>query len=119
MPSSLSTPVGRSPPPTGAPRPAAAQRGITRSAALKGHVAVDPDSEIVTDTVVSAGNVGDAAVSEDLIEDLCATTTSTDGERETEPPPTVYGDCAYGSGPFLDRRATQNAAAVVRPAAQQ
>jgi IS5 family transposase len=36
----------------------------------KGHVAVDPDSEIVTDTVVSAGNVGDAAVAEDLIDDL-------------------------------------------------
>ncbi len=36
----------------------------------KGHVAVDPDSEIVTDTVVSAGNVGDAAVAQDLIEDL-------------------------------------------------
>ena len=71
----------------------------------KGHVAVDPDSEIVTDTVVSAGNVGDAAVAEDLIEDLCATTTSTDGERETEQPPTVYGDSAYGSGPFLDRLA--------------
>lgn len=36
----------------------------------KGHVAVDPDSEIVTDSVVSAGNVGDAAVAEDLIDDL-------------------------------------------------
>ena len=36
----------------------------------KGHVAVDPDSEIVTDTVVSAGNVGDAAVAQDLIDDL-------------------------------------------------
>jgi hypothetical protein len=36
----------------------------------KGHVAVDPDSEIVTDTVVSAGNVGDAAMAEDLIDDL-------------------------------------------------
>ncbi|MEP7021857.1 MAG: transposase [Pseudonocardiales bacterium] len=36
----------------------------------KGHVAVDPDSEIVTDTVVSAGNVGDAAVAEGLIDDL-------------------------------------------------
>jgi len=28
----------------------------------KGHVAVDPDSEIITDTEVSAGNVGDAKV---------------------------------------------------------
>ena len=36
----------------------------------KGHVAVDPDSEIVTDTVVTPGNVGDAAAAEDLIDDL-------------------------------------------------
>lgn len=36
----------------------------------KGHVALDPDSEILTDTVVSAGNVGDGAVAEDLIGDL-------------------------------------------------
>jgi len=36
----------------------------------KGHVVVDPDSEIVTDTTVTAGNVGDAAMAEDLIDDL-------------------------------------------------
>jgi Transposase DDE domain len=28
----------------------------------KGHIAIDPDSELITATVVSAGNVGDAAV---------------------------------------------------------
>ena len=36
----------------------------------KGHVAVDPDSEIITQTAVSAGNAGDASVAADLIEDL-------------------------------------------------
>lgn len=36
----------------------------------KGHVAMDPDSEIITDTTVSAGNVGDAGVAADLIDDL-------------------------------------------------
>ena len=36
----------------------------------KGHVAVDPDSEIITDTAVSAGNVGDGAVAASLIDDL-------------------------------------------------
>jgi hypothetical protein len=36
----------------------------------KGHLAVDPDSEIITNTTVSAGNAGDAAVAEDLISDL-------------------------------------------------
>jgi len=95
----------------------------------KGHVAVDPDSEIVTDTTVSAGNVGDAAVAEDLIEDLLgdqpgatvaqaadATTTAAgapageaagdSGEQGDRPAGAddraVYGDAAYGSGAFLD-----------------
>jgi hypothetical protein len=36
----------------------------------KGHVAADPDSEIITDTEVSPGNTGDATVAEDLIDDL-------------------------------------------------
>ncbi len=37
---------------------------------MKGHVAVDPDSEIITDTIVTAGNAGDASVATDLIDDL-------------------------------------------------
>jgi hypothetical protein len=36
----------------------------------KGHVAMDPDSEIITDTVVTPGNASDASVAEDLIDDL-------------------------------------------------
>ena len=36
----------------------------------KGHVGIDPDSEIITATQVSAGNAGDASVAEDLIADL-------------------------------------------------
>ena len=36
----------------------------------KGHAAVDPDSEIVTATTVTAGNTGDAAAAADLITDL-------------------------------------------------
>ena len=39
----------------------------------KGHVAVDPDSEIITDTVVTPGNAGDGSVAQDLIADLLAT----------------------------------------------
>lgn len=38
----------------------------------KGHVAVDPDSEIITETTVTPGNAGDASVAEDLIADLLA-----------------------------------------------
>ena len=36
----------------------------------KGHAAVDPDSEIITATVVTPGNAGDASVAEDLVADL-------------------------------------------------
>ncbi len=36
----------------------------------KGHVAVDPDSEIITATTVTPGNAGDASVAADLIADL-------------------------------------------------
>ena len=58
----------------------------------KGHVAADPDSEIITDTEVSAGNVGDAAVAADLIDDLLDLDPGDAGD--------VYGDAAYGSGAF-------------------
>jgi hypothetical protein len=61
----------------------------------KGHVAVDPDSEIITDTIVTPGNAGDASVAEDLIVDLL------NGDRGADA--TVYGDSAYGTGPFQQR----------------
>ena len=85
----------------------------------KGHVAVDPDSEIITATTVTPGNAGDAGVAEELISDLLddkdADTTGEkngttvddpgdlqDGDEKT-PATTVYGDNAYGSGPFQRR----------------
>jgi hypothetical protein len=40
----------------------------------KGHLAVDPDSEIITDTAVGAGNAGDATAAEQLIADLLTET---------------------------------------------
>jgi hypothetical protein len=36
----------------------------------KGHVALDPDSEIITDTEVSAANAGDGSAAGELIDDL-------------------------------------------------
>jgi IS5 family transposase len=87
----------------------------------KGHVAVDPDSEIITQTTVSAANASDASVAATLIEDLVdpdpparEPASSSEGEAnadsEAEPSvategesqrPKVYGDAAYGSGEFL------------------
>lgn len=68
----------------------------------KGHVAIDPDSEIVTATKVTPGNAGDASVAEGLIEDLRRGGDPTANEEDDIPTgqATVYGDSAYGSGQF-------------------
>lgn len=61
----------------------------------KGHVALDPDTELVTATAVTPGNAGDASVALALLEpDLAAATPAG--------PPVVYGDAAYGTGPVLE-----------------
>jgi hypothetical protein len=95
---------------------------------FKGHIAIDPDSEIITATTVTPGNAGDASVAEDLIADLLEdpgapgndepaedliddSAPTTDGEPDPaatsgndEPDrPAVYGDNAYGTGPFHER----------------
>ncbi len=75
----------------------------------KGHVAVDPDSEIITATAVTPGNAGDASVAAELIDDL--------GRRPRRPDtgaPTVYGDAAYGAGDFLAPSTTHAIAAAAR-----
>jgi len=82
----------------------------------KGHVAVDPDTEIITGTVVTPGNVGDVSVAEDLIDGLAGDINDeavpcgdeADAEDGVANRPTVYGDAAYGSGEFLDHLADNN-----------
>lgn len=80
----------------------------------KGHIAQDPDSEIITNTAVTPGNAGDASVAQnliaDLIEDLVEaktdklgtnTNTNTDTDTDTESEAAeVFGDSAYGTGEF-------------------
>jgi hypothetical protein len=83
----------------------------------KGHVAIDPDAELITATTVTAGNVGDAAAAAELLAaELAAPApepepaispsatepTTTTAEAAPEPEPlTVYGDAAYGAGELL------------------
>lgn len=79
----------------------------------KGHIAVDPDSEII----VTAGNAGDASVATDLIDDLTAAAgdqrggvpediddhsdrVATVGAEADGGKATVYGDSSYGTGEF-------------------
>ena len=82
---------------------------------FKGHVAIAPDSEIITATVVSPGNAGDASVAEELIADLLEEDEPVGEEpvgdevSEADEPmterPTVYGDAAYGTGELQSRLA--------------
>jgi hypothetical protein len=84
----------------------------------KGHIAIDPDSEIITATEVTAGNVGDAAVAEHLLKDLLAPVepppvVDTGATADPEGAPTdstpaasageVYGDASYGTAELLER----------------
>jgi hypothetical protein len=61
----------------------------------KAHVAAEPEPEtgLVTDCELTAGNIGDAAAAPGLIDDEPAGTE-------------ILGDCAYGSGEFRDTSAT-------------
>src|SRR5487761_1734005 len=74
----------------------------------KGHVAIDPDHEIITASAVTAGNVGDAEVVETLLADCLvaegAEATAADGSDPDREPTEVYGDCADGTGKVLERR---------------
>ena len=86
----------------------------------KGHVAIDPDSELIIATAVTAGNAGDAtAVDELLADDLQPASQSQAEQRDAEQadaghaearkregenePLSVYGDSAYGTGEVLDK----------------
>lgn len=100
----------------------------------KGHIAIDPDSEIITDTVVGPANAGDGAMTGRLTTDLDATAdldddgddnddgdggstrTADDGSR-----PAIYGDAAYGSGDNLADLADRGITPMVKvqPAARR
>jgi hypothetical protein len=82
----------------------------------KGHVAVDPDSEVITATVVTAGNAGDASVAAELIDDLLNPkndssendssendSSENDASSSDDARPKVYGDNAYGTGEFQSK----------------
>jgi hypothetical protein len=92
-----------------------------------GHMALEPDSEIITATEVTAGNAGDAEPAADLLADDLPPANSKDtdadvgadddGDDDPNPStgggvrapeggedcPAVYGDAAYGAGPLLSR----------------
>ena len=77
----------------------------------KGHVAIDPDNEVITQAEVGPANAGDAAMAPALLADLPAaaenaTPTSVPAAVDqvtagSDQAPMVYGDAAYGTGALL------------------
>jgi hypothetical protein len=53
----------------------------------KGHVALEPDSEIITATEVTAGNEGDAVAAPDLVEDLVGAAAKRPAQASAGQPP--------------------------------
>jgi len=68
----------------------------------KGHAAVDPQSEIITQTAVTPGNAGDASVAEELLSDVLDAAYSAEDSSDSAES-VVYGDTAYGTGKLLSR----------------
>ena len=78
----------------------------------KGHLAIDPDSEIITATEVTAGNVGDASAAEALLGDVLPpdvhdAQTALEESSMAETPSTesaeVYGDASYGTAALVEK----------------
>jgi hypothetical protein len=83
----------------------------------KGHVAIDPDSEVITAAEFGAANTGDAAMAPVLLADLPApadagvpppgiapsdqAAATTSQYVPATQAPVVYGDAAYGTGALL------------------
>lgn len=68
----------------------------------KAHVAVEPDTGLVTDCELTAGNIGDAEAAAGLLEGESAGTE-------------VLGDSAYGTGELRDHLADRDMPAVIKP----
>jgi hypothetical protein len=106
----------------------------------KGHIAIDPDSEIITAAEVTAANVGDGSVAQELLEDVLAPSATPEGKAapvpvesppaaapetkgsagvQAEPaveaePVEVYGDASYGTAEVLAHLENAGAAANVK-----
>lgn len=83
----------------------------------KGHVAVDPDAELITATAVSAAHTSDASVAPALLAEClppdAAPAPGPDGTAAGERV-AVYGDTAYGTGPLLTQLHEAGAVAMLK-----
>ncbi len=70
---------------------------------FKGHIAADPDSEIITATAVTPGNSADGDAAEGLLADVLAGAAEGAQDEDTAGRGEVYGDAAYGTGDLVAR----------------
>jgi hypothetical protein len=68
----------------------------------KGHIALDPDSELITATEVTAGNVGDGQAVEDLLRAEFEQAREGTKNPKNQAPLEVYGDASYGGAEVLE-----------------
>jgi hypothetical protein len=82
----------------------------------KGHIAIDPDSEIITAAEATAGNVGDGNVAKELLADVLPKALATQAELATPQAELVevYGDASYGSADVLEHLEEAGAVANVK-----
>jgi transposase len=92
----------------------------------KGHVAIDPDSEVITAAEVGLANAGDAAMAQALLADqpqavdgqaVSAADAARAGQAPADQAPLVYGDAAYGTGALLADLAQRGVTAMTKVAA--
>jgi hypothetical protein len=100
----------------------------------KGHVAIDPDSEVITAAEVGAANAGDAAMAAALLADLpappagnapaaseaaeaAAEQAAASEQAPADQGPVVYGDAAYGTGALLAQLEGRGITAMTKVAA--
>jgi hypothetical protein len=65
----------------------------------KGHIAVDPDSEIIVQTEVTPGNTGDACVTDTLLADVLNQEPEANRAAGVE----AYGDASYGTAENVEK----------------
>lgn len=84
----------------------------------KGHIAIDPDSEIITATAVTAGNAGDATAAETLLADMLPQGETASAETSVvasaTPGTEVYGDASYGTADLVEQLESAAIAANVK-----
>jgi hypothetical protein len=65
----------------------------------KGHISIDPDSEIVTATEVTPGNAADHSVAKELLEEALTPAAADSKPAEQVE---VYGDSSYGTAEVIE-----------------